>query len=251
MKKVLSIFFVLIFSKFAFGKELSSTLRVGYNNNGGVEIQYLADDDRFASSIPGWENIDLKHLYLVYFSQNSYLIGGLGYGIKYGYNSFLNKIQKYDLAEGTKRSSSLKSWNSIADLGTRTEGQVLYAVPNLYYHFFRKFPVSLLIGFGIGLQYSKVNGDMYITDQFEESTVDLSACSNYLKQNENKEDVGLYCEKLNIDYEGISTAYLMNINILGENIGFEFGWVGADTRYANGRLVMAVPSMSLFYIFDF
>lgn len=231
-----------------FSAELKPSTRIGFNLNGGVNIDYYTEDDRVANSHQGWENFDLSHLYLVLFAQNSNIIGGLDWGIKYGYHSFHNKRQKIGLDEGTSKNSDLKSFNGEDDLGTEMQGQLIYATPTIYYQFFRNSPLSVVLGLGVGAAFIQAKGSMYITDKFAESTSDVSACSEYLANNDSKENVGDYCEKVNISYSKITSTFAPHIAILSENFGFEYSFVATSPQeYGNAKIIFAAPVFAVFY----
>jgi len=228
--------------------ELKPSTRIGFNLNGGVNIDYYTEDDRVGNSHHGWENFDLSNLYLVLFAQKNNIIGGLDWGIKYGYHSFHNKYQKFGLNDGTSKNADVKSFNSDENLGTEIQGQMIYATPTIYYQFFRNSPLSVVLGLGVGAAFVQAKGTMYITDKFAESTSDVNACSEYLANSDSKENVSDYCEKVNISYSRITSTFSPHIAILSENFGFEYSFVAISPQEQdNAKIIFAAPVLAIFY----
>lgn len=230
MKKISLILFlnlILICQK-SYSDELVPGIRIGYNHFGdNIDLQYTqpVSDGRVGILHKGWDDLT-KNIYISGVSYPNYWISGLGWNIKYAARKFQVNKQKLVLDEGTERRGN-HVWEKTADLGTSAEGLMIYAVPTVYYHFFRESPISALIGFGLGLVYVNAKGDIYLTDSYGRVPSNAT-CFNYISNNDSYEDINLYCEKKQINRNNIATATSVYFNIQGGNVGFEFGWVNAS-----------------------
>ena len=201
MKMRFFLIFLLVsfYASNAYSEELNSGFRVGYDFLGSVEVDYITKDGAIGKSHSGWYGANLGNIYLSGLFYPNYIIGGFGWGIKYGYKSFKNSRQRFNLDNNTTISSGNKIWYADGDIGSEIEGSMSYVVPSIYYHFFKESDISLIIGFGMGFAYVDAVGSIYITDKFADSDADVSVCKNYLNSNSSYGDTSAFCEKQEIN----------------------------------------------------
>jgi hypothetical protein len=249
MKKF--ILFIVLTSGFQcviFSEELLSGFRVGYDNFGGSQVQYMDQESSRTAEINDWNN----PLYLSGIALPNYITGGLGYSVKYGYKNLNLNKQRFILDESSSPGGNIMM-NKSAELGTKIEGKMAYVMPTIYYHLFKESSISLILGIGMGLAYSELSGKIYITDAFEEEKRDQD-CYDYLNNNKNYQEINQYCETYSVEQNGVSQAWGPQINIQGENFGFEFGWVNTTVKDKVNKNVdwqVNMPVMALYYQFNF
>ena len=237
-----------------YAAELVSGLRVGYNNFAGVDLQYTTpvSDGRVGILHKGWDDLR-NNIYLSAVFYPNYWIAGLGWNVRYGLNQFKINQQKMILDESTGRRGN-HIWGKTGDLGTSAEGTMVYAVPTIYYHFFRESYVSALLGAGIGFSYVNAQGDIYLTDSYGRLASN-AVCFNYLNNTESYEDVANYCEKIEFDRNSIAMATSLYLNIQAGNMGLEFGYVNAgfDKQDSDDNYGTTVSDLvgAIYYQFNF
>ena len=237
-----------------YAAELVSGLRVGFDLFAGVDLQYTTpvSDGRVGILHKGC--CDLRNnIYLSAVSYPNYWFAGLGWNVRYGLNQFRINQQKMILEESTGRRGN-HVWGKTGDLGTSAEGLMAYAVPTIYYHFFRESYVSALLGAGLGVSYVNARGDIYLTDSYGRLASN-AGCFNYLKNTESYEDVANYCEKREFDRNNIAMATSLYLNIQAGNTGLEFGYVNAgfDQQDSDDTYGTTISDLvgAIYYQFNF
>ena len=246
MKHLLILFILLTFSFDVWGSELQSGIRVGYDIFGGMQVQYYDPSTGKHAEINDWNN----PLHISYIAKPNYLYEGFGWFIKIGYSQFKLNTQRFILSENSSPDGGGISMSKRADLGTRMNGKFIYVVPSLFYHFFKDSRISLLLGFGLGISYAEIDGNIYITDSFKIENRDTD-CFNYLNNNESFNDVSQFCDLRYVNAKGRADAWSPTILIKGENIGFEFGAVSGTLKENKTTWWVNDAQMVLFYQFNF
>jgi len=252
MKLKLNLFTIILLLsiKSIYGIEFKDGLRIGYQGFGGegVSIGVITDDKKTGVSFSGSQDVGLNNLYLAYVTTPYYFVGNFGANIKFSYNEFYNKKQKILLDDGDTLGAP-DMWRSEADLGTVTKGRMLYLVSYFYYHFFREKEISLLLGIGVGMANSTVNGDVYITDKYADSPANYDQCEDYIKENKDYPKIGENCDLFKINKNNFRTgAIAPSLTIQGENIGVELGWVNTPIT---DQLSITSGTGGVYYLIQF
>ena len=245
MKQLLILFILLSFTLNVWGSELKSGIRVGYDNFGGMQVQFYESSTGKTAEINDWNN----PLHLSLIAAPNYLYEGFGWFIKIGFNEFKLNTQRFILDESSSVGGNVVM-NKRGDLGTKMNGKFLYLVPSLYYHFFKNSYISFLFGLGFGISYIEIDGEIYITDSFKPENRDTD-CYDYLKSNDSYDQVSSYCDLKYVNTKSQAGAWSPTLLIKGENIGFEFAWVNGGLEENGSTWWVNDAQMVLFYQFNF
>jgi hypothetical protein len=254
LRKSIIIFFVfiLLYKNLA-ADELVPSIRLGYDNYGDVNLHHVESDDRTGDMSKGWANF-LKNLYFKGISNPNYFFWGFGWNTRYSFKNFELNQQRVNLPKNTSKQGN-HMYSKIGDLGSSVKGTMIYFIPSVFYHFFRDSSINLIVGIGpLGLSYFNFKGDIYLTDSYGHIPSN-QACYDYIKDNDNYENIDNYCEKIELEKNKISPVSQGYLEFLFGNFGLDFGFVTSWwERNSEGKFVgtrIQHVNMALFYQFEF
>ena len=213
----------------------------------------MESDGRTGDISKGWRNF-LNNLYFKGISNPNYFFWGFGWNTRYSFKNFELNQQRVNLPKNTSKQGN-HMYSKIGDLGSSVKGTMIYFIPSVFYHFFRDSSINLIVGIGpLGLSYFNFKGDIYLTDSYGHIPSN-QACYDYIKDNDNYENIDNYCEKIELEKNKISPVSQGYLEFLFGNFGLDFGFVTSWwERNSEGEFVgtrIQHVNMALFYQFEF